>query len=98
MNSGERDGNSLEQVVVGMQVKTPGCWDGKFLNDRDEPYREAVHGLNPLRQGFTRSKLGVSAPAAGRRPPAGTEMPETTDGHAAHAHAPCRPGRPGSQT
>ena len=68
MNSGERDGNSMEQVVVGMQVKTPGCWDGKFLNDRAEPYREAVHGLNPLRQGFS-----ICAPyMAGREVPAGT--------------------------
>ncbi len=53
MNSSECESNSLEQTMVGMQVKTPGCWDEKFLNDKEEVYRETVHGLNPLGQGFS---------------------------------------------
>jgi hypothetical protein len=38
MNSSECDSNSLEQAIVDMQVKTPGCWDEKLFNDKEELY------------------------------------------------------------
>lgn len=49
MSSGDE---SLEQVAIDMQVKKPGCWDGKFAKSDGEVYYEAKHGVNPLGQGF----------------------------------------------
>ena len=46
------DRDSLEQAFVNIQVKNPGCWDGKFVNVHHEAYSEAKHGHNPLAQGF----------------------------------------------
>ena len=42
----------LAQVFVGMQVKKPGMWDGRFVNVDGEHYSEAKHGVNPLEQGY----------------------------------------------
>jgi hypothetical protein len=70
MNSSGCESNSLEQAMVDMQVKTPGCWDEKLFNDKEELYREAVHGLNPLGQGFS-----ICAPyRQGGDLPAGTRI------------------------
>ncbi len=46
---------------VAKQVAKPGCWDGQLLNGRGERYVEAVHGLDPLRKGFS---FCAPAPAA----------------------------------
>jgi len=46
------DRNSLEQAVVSIQLKKPGCWDGRFVNLQNEAYSEAKHGHNPFAQGF----------------------------------------------
>lgn len=46
------DSNNLEQVMINMQIKKPGRFDGKLLKSGGEPYNEAKHGLNPLGQGF----------------------------------------------
>ena len=43
----------LAHVVVDMQIKKPGMWDGRFVNIDGEHYSEARHGLNPLGQGFS---------------------------------------------
>lgn len=43
---------SLAQVVIDMQMRKPGCWDGRFVNFQGEHYSEAKHGVNPLEQGF----------------------------------------------
>lgn len=44
---------SLVQIFIDMQRKTPGCWDGRFVNFQGEHYSEARHGENPLEQGFS---------------------------------------------
>jgi hypothetical protein len=72
--SGNSDGsNSLEQVMVRMQQKAPGCWDGKLRKWTDGSsvaYSEAEHGPNPLGQGFN-----ICAPySPGGDPPAGTRQ------------------------
>jgi hypothetical protein len=51
--SGACGSNSLEQVMIGMQQKSPGCWDGKLVNYEREVYSEAEHWPNPLGQGFS---------------------------------------------
>lgn len=43
----------LAQVVIDMQMKKPGMWDGRFVNWQGEHYSEARHGVNPLEQGFS---------------------------------------------
>lgn len=65
------DGESLEQVAIDMQVKKPGCWDGKFAKCNGECYYEAKHGLNPLGQGFNifmRCPRAQPKPAVGGAP------------------------------
>ena len=42
----------LEQNMIKMQLKSPGCFDGKLLNENNEAYMEARHGINPLKNGF----------------------------------------------
>jgi hypothetical protein len=51
--SGAGGSNSLEQVMIGMQQRSPGFWDGKLANNARVVYREAEHGPNPLGQGFS---------------------------------------------
>jgi hypothetical protein len=43
---------SLVQTFIDMQRRSPGCWDGRFVNFQGEHYSEAKHGLNPMEQGF----------------------------------------------
>jgi hypothetical protein len=43
----------LEQTMIRMQLKSPGCFDGKLLNENNEAYMEARHGINPLKNGFS---------------------------------------------
>lgn len=49
----ERPLTSLEEIMISKQTAQPGCWDGKLSNVWGEQYSEAVHGLNPLGQGFS---------------------------------------------
>ena len=50
---------SLVQVMIDMQKKKPGMWDGRLRNGQGECYCEARHGVNPLEQGFS-----ICAPAS----------------------------------
>jgi hypothetical protein len=44
----------LEQNMtrIRMQLKSPDCFDWKLLNENNEAYMEARHGINPLKNGF----------------------------------------------
>jgi hypothetical protein len=72
-NSDSSNRDSLEQVMIRMQQKSPGCWDGKlrkFQDGSSVPYSEAEHGPNPLGQGFN-----ICAPySPGGDAPAGTRL------------------------
>jgi hypothetical protein len=56
------DEQKLRSSFVEVQLQQPGCWDGRMLNKRGEPYAEAVHGLDPLARGFSYS---APVPVAG---------------------------------
>ena len=43
---------SLQDVIREKMQASPGCLDGLLLNEKGEPFVQAIHGDDPLAAGF----------------------------------------------